>query len=97
MGFARALSFRGERSAGPESIGPQRRWMNGFRVRRFATPRNDGGETGTRWHDGGGYPCFPAMISCNVATCRANAPRPAAVAVTVVCGFFPTNAFSTDT
>lgn len=43
------------------------------------------------------YPCFPAMISCNVATCLANAPRPAAVAVTVVCGFLPTKAFSTET
>ena len=31
------------------------------------------------------------------ATCRANAPRPAAVAVTVVCGFLPTNAASTST
>lgn len=41
--------------------------------------------------------CFPAIISCSVATCRANAPRPVAVAVTVVCGFFPTNAFSTET
>lgn len=29
------------------------------------------------------YTCFPAIISCNVATSRANAPRPAAVAVTV--------------
>src|SRR5262245_4548335 len=43
--------------------------------------------------------CFAeaAMISCNVATWRANAPRPAAVAVTVVCGFLPTKAFSTAT
>src|ERR1700676_4975279 len=37
------------------------------------------------------------MISCKVATWRANAPRPAAVAVTVVCGFLPTKAFSTAT
>jgi hypothetical protein len=37
------------------------------------------------------------MISRNVATCRANAPRRAAVAVTVVCGFVPTDAFSTET
>ena len=38
-----------------------------------------------------------AMISCKVATWRANAPRPEAVAVTVVCGFLPTKAFSTAT
>ena len=38
-----------------------------------------------------------AMISCNVATWRAKAPRPAAVAITVVCGFLPTKAFSTVT
>jgi len=38
-----------------------------------------------------------AMISCRVATWRANAPRPEAVAVTVVCGFLPTKAFSTAT
>ena len=38
-----------------------------------------------------------AMISCKVATWRAKAPRPAAVAVTVVCGFLPTKALSTAT
>ena len=38
-----------------------------------------------------------AMISCSIATWRAKAPRPAAVAVTVVCGFLPTKAFSTAT
>ncbi|MDB5504445.1 MAG: hypothetical protein JWR89_4347, partial [Tardiphaga sp.] len=43
------------------------------------------------------HPSDPAMISRKVATCRANAPRPAAVAVTVVCGFLPTNAFVTAT
>jgi hypothetical protein len=38
-----------------------------------------------------------AMISCSVATWRAKAPRPDAVADTVVCGFLPTKAFSTAT
>ncbi|MET4259007.1 hypothetical protein ABIC09_003958 [Bradyrhizobium sp. S3.12.5] len=33
------------------------------------------------------YPCFPAIISCNVATCLANAPRPAAVAGITVTNF----------
>src|SRR6267154_2166602 len=37
------------------------------------------------------------MISCSVATWRAKAPRPVAVAVTVVCGFLPTKALSTAT
>ena len=49
-------------------------------------PRNDG--------------CYrpeAAMISCSIATWRAKAPRPAAVAVTVVCGFLPTKALSTAT
>lgn len=44
-----------------------------------------------------GYRAEAAMISCSIATWRANAPRPAAVAVTVVCGFLPTKAFSTAT
>src|SRR6478736_9109882 len=35
-------SFRGARSASPESISPQRLWSDGFRTRRFASPRNDG-------------------------------------------------------
>ena len=52
-----------------------------------ASPRNDSG----------GLPPEAAMISCNVATWRAKAPRPAAVAVTVVCGFLPTKALSTAT
>ncbi len=43
------------------------------------------------------FPAAPAMISCRVATWRAKAPRPAAVAVTVVCGFLPTKALSTAT
>ena len=45
------------------------------------------------------YDCRPdtAMISCSVATWRAKAPRPVAVAVTVVWGFLPTKAFSTAT
>ena len=38
-----------------------------------------------------------AMISCRLATWRAKAPRPTAVAVTVVCGFLPTKALSTAT
>ena len=48
---------------------------------------------------GVGYGCRAeaAMISCSVATWRAKAPRPAAVAVTVVCGFLPTKALSTAT
>ena len=36
-----------------------------------------------------------AMISCSAATCRANAPRPAAVAATIVCGRLLTKDFST--
>src|SRR5215207_8015008 len=56
-------------------------------VRRFAPPRNDGDY----------LPPAAAMISCSIATWRAKAPRPAAVAVTVVCGFLPTKAFSTPT
>ena len=42
-------------------------------------------------------PSPPAMISCKVATWRAKAPRPAALTVTVVCGFLPTKALSTRT
>ena len=62
-------------------------------------PRNPC-RTGASIHEADGYGGSPpdaAMISCNVATCLANARRPAAVAVTVVCGFFPTKAFSTPT
>ena len=58
-------------------------------VRCFASPRNDG------WRYG--YLAEAAMISCSMATWRAKAPRPAAVVVTVVCGFLPTKAFSTAT
>lgn len=42
-------------------------------------------------------PSDAAMISCKVATWRAKAARPAAVAVTVVCGFLPTKALSIPT
>ena len=60
----------------------------GFRACAFGASRNDGV-----------YFCPPdaAMISCSVATWRAKAPRPVAVAVTVVCGFLPTKALSTAT
>ena len=34
-------SFRGARSASPESIAQHSRWWNGFRARRLASPRND--------------------------------------------------------
>jgi hypothetical protein len=60
-------------------------WIPGS---RFRSPRNDG----IYW-----LPPAAAMISCSVATWRAKAPRPVAVAVTVVCGFLPTKAFSTET
>jgi hypothetical protein len=35
-------SFRGARSANPESIVPQNVSPDGFRVRYFVSPRNDG-------------------------------------------------------
>lgn len=39
-------SFRVSRSESPESIRRQSQWMNGFRVRDFVAPRNDGGQNG---------------------------------------------------
>jgi hypothetical protein len=57
------------------------------------TPRND--EERNQKPSRYGCRADAAMISCRVATWRANAPRPDAVADTVVCGFLPTKAFST--
>ena len=64
-------------------------------VGRTNRPRRPQGDTATALS--GGYRPEAAMISCSIATWRAKAPRPAAVAVTVVCGFLPTKAFSTAT
>jgi hypothetical protein len=87
-GINHPLSFRdAPLGAGPESILTIVVMDSGFVLR---TPRNDGGENYVS-------PPAPAMISCSVATWRAKAPRPVAVAVTVVCGFLPTKAFSTAT
>src|SRR5438477_9199770 len=71
--------------AGPESITTIGSMDSGLVLR---TPRNARDYL---------LPPDAAMISCSVATWRAKAPRPVAVAVTVVCGFLPTKALSTAT
>ena len=80
-------AFRGARSTSPESIS----------CREYDSGPAPSGASRNDVLTSLLPPPDAAMISCNVATWRAKAPRPAAVAVTVVCGFLPTKALSTAT